>query len=181
MKLNLFRRSQPVCELPEPRKIVPPDEIPREVWLKRFIESYRRNCMQTEMLSDYTKSLEDAYRRLQREYDDLKKHNALISDYMTHLNETGAKEFELKLENRQLKTELNRCNKLIKDAGITGDGLYMDYKTAIRGQFYYIHYLKSLLHLHNVNYKKKLSFNTLEFDNIDELINEAVSNTTFTK
>ena len=96
MKLNLFRRSQPVRELPEPRKIVPPDEIPREVWLKRFIESYRRNCMQTEMLSDYTKSLEDAYRRLQREYDYLKKHNALISDYMTHLYETGAKEFELK-------------------------------------------------------------------------------------
>ena len=143
MKLSfLFWRSQPTCEppepqkivLPEPRRIAPLDEIPREVWLKRFIESYRRNCMQTEMLSDYTKSLEDAYRHLQEKYNDLKKQNALICDYMKHINETGAKEFELKLENRQLKTELNRCNQLIKDAGITGDGLYMDYKTAILGR-----------------------------------------------
>ena len=198
MKLNfLFWRSQPTCEppepqkivlpepqknvLPEPRRIAPLDEIPREVWLKRFIESYRRNCMQTEMLSDYTKSLEDAYRHLQEKYNDLKKQNALICDYMKHINETGAKEFELKLENRQLKTELNRCNQLIKDAGITGDGLYMDYKTAIKGQFYYIHYLKTVLHLNRVRYKKKLSFNTVEFDNIDSLIDEAVNEKKFKK
>jgi len=79
------------------------------------------------------------------------------------------------LENRQLKTALNRSNQLLKSAGITSEGLYSDYKTAIRGQYYYIHYLKTVLHLNRVDYKKKLSFNTLEFDNIDKLIDEAVN------
>ena len=119
MKLSFFRRSQPVCEEPKMRKIVPQDEIPREVWLKRFIESYRRSNMQMEMLSDYTKSLEQAFQHLLQENHDLKKKNALIRDYMKHLNETGDKEFELKLENRQLKTELNRSNQLLKSACIT--------------------------------------------------------------
>jgi hypothetical protein len=32
-----------------------------------------------------------------------------------------------------------------------------------------------VLHLNRVDYKKKLSFNTLEFDNIDKLIDEAVN------
>lgn len=181
MKLNLFRRSQPVCEPPKEREVFPQREIPRERWLKRFIESYRRNCMQMEMLSDYTKSLEDAYRRLQQENQQLKKDSDRLRSYMMHINEAGAREFELKLENRQLKTELNRRNQLLNAAGVTASGLYSDYKTAIRGQYYYIHYLKTLLHLHNVFYKKKLSFNTLEFDNIDELINEAVNDTNFTK
>ena len=112
MRLNFFRRSQPVCEEQKMRKIVPQEEIPREVWLKRFIESYRRSSMQMEMLSDYTKSLEQAFRHLQRENHDLKKKNALIRDYMKHLNETGYKEFELKLENRQLKTALSRSKHL---------------------------------------------------------------------
>ena len=116
MKLSFFRRSQPVCEEPKMRKIVPQDEIPREVWLKRFIESYRRSNMQMEMLSDYTKSLEQAFQHLLQENHDLKKKNALIRDYMKHLNETGDKEFELKLENRQLKTALNRSNQLLKSA-----------------------------------------------------------------
>ena len=57
----------------------------------------------------------------------------------------------------------------------------MDYKTAIKGQFYYIHYLKTVLHLNRVRYKKKLSFNTLEFDNIDSLIDEAVNEKKFRK
>jgi hypothetical protein len=175
MKLSFFRHSQPVCEEPKMRKIVPQDEIPREVWLKRFIESYRRSNMQMEMLSDYTKSLEQAFQHLLQENHDLKKKNALIRDYMKHLNETGDKEFELKLENRQLKTALNRSNQLLKSAGITSEGLYSDYKTAIRGQYYYIHYLKTVLHLNRVDYKKKQSFNTLEFDNIDKLIDEAVN------
>ena len=130
-----------------------------------------------EMLSDYTKSLEQAFQHLLQENQDLKKKNALIRDYMKHLNETGDKEFELKLENRQLKTALNRSNQLLKSAGITSEGLYSDYKTAIRGQYYYIHYLKTVLHLNRVDYKKKLSFNTLEFDNIDNLIDEAINET----
>ena len=181
MKLDFFRRSQPVCELPETRESFPQREIPRERWLKRFIESYRRNCSQLEMLTDYTKSLEDAFRQLLQENDELKADNDRLNTYVQVVNEPEFGEFELKLKNRQLKTELNRCNKLLKEAGITSSGLYADYKTAIRGQYYYIHYLKSLLHLHSVNYKKKLSFNTLEFDNIDDLINEAVNDTTFTK
>ena len=181
MKLSFFRRSQPVCEEPKMRKIVPQDEIPREVWLKRFIESYRRNCSQLEMLTDYTKSLEAAYYQLQQENDELKADNVRLNTYVQVINEPEFGEFELKLKNRQLRTELKRRNKLLKAAGITSSGLYADYKTAIRGQYYYIHYLKNLLHLHSVNYKKKLSFNTLEFDNIDDLINEAVNDTTFTK
>ena len=59
--------------------------------------------------------------------------------------------------------------------------LYYGYKTAIRGQYYYIHYLKTMLRLNNVNYKKKLSFNTVQSNIVDALINEAVNDTTFTK
>lgn len=175
MKLNLFRRAQKVCELPEPRKIIPPYEVPREVWLKRLIESYRRTSMQIEMLSDYTKSLEEAFRKLLNENQELKKERDFINDYMVHINESGARECELRIENRQLKTKLNQQNQFIKGFAPNKGSVYKDYKTAIRGQYYYIHYLKTVLHLNKVVYKKKLSFNTLEFDNIDDLINEVVN------
>lgn len=78
--------------------------------------------MQIEMLSDYTKSLEEAFRKLLNENQELKKERDFINDYMVHINESGARECELR-----------------------------------------------------VVYKKKLSFNTLEFDNIDDLINEVVN------
>lgn len=175
MKLNFFRRLQPVCKPPEPRMIIPPHEVPREVWLKHFIESYRRTNMQMEMLSDYTKSLEDAFRRLQSENHELKKQRAFISDYMVHINESGARECELRIENRQLKSKLNKQNQFINGFAPNRGSVYKEYKTAIRGQYYYIHYLKTVLHLNHVTYKKKLSFNTLEFDNIDDLINEVVN------
>lgn len=175
MKLNFLRRSQQVCELPEPRMIIPPKEVPREVWLKRFIESYRRTSMQMEMLSDYTKSLESAYRHLQDENRNLRQQCDFIKDYMYHINDVGAHECELRIENRQLKSKLNKQSQLLERFTSNGGGIFKEYKTAIRGQFYYLHYLKTVLHLNHVVYKKKLSFNTLEFDNIDDLINEAVN------
>ena len=176
MRLNFFRHKQPVCNTPEPpRKITPPFEVPREVWLKHFIQSYRRSSMQMEMLSDYTKNLEDAYHLLQQENQNLKDRYDFIHGYMKHINEAGARECELQIENRQLRTKLNKQTKYIKDFIANKQGLYKDYKTAIRGQYYYIHYLKKVLHLNHVDYKKKVSFNTLDFDNIDTLINEAVS------
>lgn len=174
MKLNFFRRSQPFCEQPEPRKLIPP-EVPREVWLKRFIESYRRTNMQLEMLSDYTKSLEEAFHRLQNENHELKEECDFIKDYMYHINEDGARACELKIENRQLKSKLTKQAQFIKDFAPNGGSVYRDYKTAIRGQYYYIHYLKTVLHLNRVAYKKKLSFNTLECDNIDDLIKAVVN------
>ena len=175
MRLNLFRREQIVCEQLEPRKIIPPYEVPREVWLKHLIESYRRTSEQIEMLSDYTKSLEESFRQLLNENQELKKRYNFINEYMVHINESGASEFELRFENRQLKIKINKLEQFIKGFAPDKGRIYKDYKTAIRGQYYYIHYLKTVLHLNKVDYKKKLSFNTLEFDNIDDLINEVVN------
>lgn len=153
MKFDFVRHSQPDCEHPKKQWTFPQSEVPRERWLKRFIESYRRNCVQMEKLSDYTKNLEAAYRHLQSENKKLKLENELLDDRI----------------------------RLLNDACVTESDLYYGYKTAIRGQYYYIHYLKTMLRLNNVNYKKKLSFNTVQSNIVDALINEAVNDTTFTK
>jgi hypothetical protein len=52
---------------------------------------------------------------------------------------------------------------------------YKCYKSAIKGQYYYNEYLKAVLRNNNVDFKKKQSFNTLEFDNLDQLIEQIVN------
>ncbi len=103
MNCKFLGRSQPVCEPPEERESFPQREIPRERWLKRFIESYRRNCSQLEMLTDYTKSLEAAYYQLQQENDELKADNVRLNTYVQVINEPEFGEPQIRNHPQKMK------------------------------------------------------------------------------
>ena len=52
---------------------------------------------------------------------------------------------------------------------------FKTFKTAIKGQYYYIAYLKAMLHNNKIDYKKKNDFNSMEYAEMDAFIEQIVS------
>ena len=141
---------------------------------RHIINMYRQNCEMMDRYANYTQQLEESYSELYQAHLAMKKQFGVLKDYFKHPDNLRFKECEVMLEKQKL------IEKIIKPEHFFNvrpeeNKRFKSYKSAIKGQYYYIAYLKAVLHNNGIEYKKKQSFNTLEFADLDELIERVVN------
>ena len=149
MSFRLFRASpeQVMLSGPVEEKSAPPNSgIPREVWLKHLIESYRRQCNTIDKLAGYAKGLEQKLDVMHQKYTMLER----SYNEMVKLERT--KEYVMK-ENSRIAL----------------------YKSIIKSQFFHIHYLHTVLHLNRITFNKKGAYTMQKTKLVERIIGECLS------
>lgn len=174
MRQRFKSKVQPVFYESALEKVGPPGTVPVVMDNSQIINMYRQNCKLMDRYSDYAHQLEEKYTELYLAHLEMKKQYGVMKDFFKHPNSAQLKECEIMLEKQKLIEKISKP-KHIFNLSPEEDRLFKSYKSAIRGQYYYIAYLKAVLHNHNVEYKKKPSFNTVELTEIDDLIQKIIS------
>ena len=141
---------------------------------RQIINMYRQNCEMMDRYANYTQQLEESYSELYQAHLAMKKQFGVLKDYFKHPDDLRLKECEVMLERQKLIEKVVKPEHFF-NARPEDNKRFKTYKSAIKGQYYYIAYLKAVLHNNGIEYKKKQSFNTLEFANLDELIESIVN------
>lgn len=181
MSIRLFRASPEQVVLPGPveRRAVPPNsEIPREVWLKHLIRSYRRQCNTIDELAGYAKGLEQKLDVMKQKYNQLERSYYLMEtnrDFATsYLEQVKGSEKTLMVENDQLNKQIVKLEKT-KENVMKENGRIALYKSIIKSQYYHINYLHTLLHLNRIAYNKKGSYTMQKTEIVERIIGECLS------
>ena len=124
--------------------------------------------------ADYTKRLETKYTDLYQAHAEMKKQFGMMRDYFKHPSFIQFKRCLNMLET------LMPAERVTKPEGIMNNRpeevrRFKTFKTAIKGQYYYIAYLKAMLQNNKIDYKKKNDFNSMEYAEMDVFIEQIVS------
>ena len=164
MSFRLFRASpeQVITPGPVERETAPPNsEIPREVWLKHLIKSYRRQCKTIDQLAGYAKGLELKLDEMSRKYKRMEQSYYLMEtncDFATgYLEQVKGSEKSLMFENNNLNKQIVKLERTKENLRKENDRIAL-YKSIIKSQYCHINYLHTLLHLNKIAYNKKGSY-----------------------
>ena len=113
-----------------------------------------QNCKLMDQYADYTEKLETKYTDLYMAHAEMKKQFGMMRDYFKHPSFLQFKRCTNMLET------LMPAERVTKPEGIMNNRpeevrRFKTFKTAIKGQYYYIAYLKAMLHNNKIDYKKK--------------------------
>lgn len=156
------------------QKSVPPASYPVGTDNSKVMYMYRQNCMMMDRYASYARQLEEAYNDLYQTHLEMKRQFAELRDYFRHPDEVRFEACRTMLAKHKLVDKTVRPE-AFANARPEDYNRYKCYKSVIKGLYYYNEYLKAVLRNNNVDFKKKQSFNTLEFDNLDQLIEQIVN------
>lgn len=156
------------------KNVATPAHFPVGTDNSRVMYMYRQNCMMMDRYANYARQLEEAYNDLYQTHLEMKRQFAVLRDYFRHPDEARLEACRTMLTKHKIVDKTVRPESFAKDRP-DDYNRYKYYKLAIKGQYYYIEYLKAVLRNNNVDFKKKQSFNTLQFDNLDQLIEQVVN------
>ena len=159
---------------PKPQELSPPTTITVGAGSNEIVKMYVQNCKMMNQYADYTEQLENKYADLYLAHSEMKKQFGMMRDFFKHPSDYQFKRCEIMLENR-IPVE-----KVTKPEGLMANRpedkrRFKTFKEAIKGQYYYIAYLKAVLHNHRVDYKKKQQFNSMEYADMDAFIEQIVN------
>ena len=185
MSIRVFRASpeQVISPGPVERETAPPNnEIPREVWLKHLIKSYRRQCTTIDQLAGYAKGLEIKLDAMERKYKLMEQRYYLMEsncDFATgYLEQVRGSEKTLMVQNNDLNKQIVRLEKT-KNNVMKENSRIALYKSIIKSQYCHINYLHTLLHLNRITYNKKGSYTMEKTELVERIINECLSAESF--
>lgn len=156
-----------------PPQIEPPAKITVGLGSNHLAKMYAQNCKMLDQYANYTHHLENKYLDLYESHMEMKKHFGMMRDFFKHPSDMQFKRCEIMLEHRinaekvaKPESLMNRPEEIKR---------FKTFKTAIKGQYYYIAYLKAVLHNNRIEYKKKQQFNSVEFADMDAFIEQIVN------
>ena len=148
MAFRLFRASPEQVMPPGPveRKTAPPNsEIPREVWLKHLIKSYRRQLKTIDELAGYAKGLELKLDEMQQKYYTLERSYYLMESNRDfafgYLKQVRGSEKNLMVQNNSLNKQVVKLERT-KENVMKENSRIALYKSIIKSQYYHINYLR---------------------------------------
>ena len=160
---------------PKPQEVSPPPAT-NPAWLRgnELARKYVQNSKLMDQYADYAKKLESKYTDLYLAHVEMKKQFGMMRDYFKHPSFLQFKRCAIMLESR-IPVEM-----VTKPEGIMNNRpdeirRFKTFKTAIKGQYYYIAYLKAMLHNNRIEYKKKSDFNSMEYAEMDTFIEQIVN------
>lgn len=181
MAFRLFRASPEQVMPPGPveRKNAPPNsEIPREVWLKHLIKSYRRQLKTIDELAGYAKGLELKLDEMQQKYYTLERSYYLMESNRDfafgYLKQVRGSEKNLMVQNNSLNKQVVKLERT-KENVMKENSRIALYKSIIKSQYCHINYLHTLLHLNRIAFNKKGSYTMEKTELVDRIISECVS------
>ena len=175
MRQRFKKVTEAVYFGPKPEPVTPlPAKVPVWVQGNELAKKYVQNSKLMDQYAEYAQKLETKYTDLYLAHTDLKKQFGMMRDYFKHPSFLQFKRCAIMLES---KTPTERVT---KPEGIMNNRpeevrRLKTFKTAIKGQYYYIAYLKAMLHNNNIEYKKKNDFNSMEYADMDRFIEQIVN------
>ena len=175
MRQRFKKVAEAVYFGPKPEPVAPlPATIPVSMQGNELAKKYVQNCKLMDQYADYTEKLETKYTDLYMAHAEMKKQFGMMRDYFKHPSFLQFKRCTNMLET------LMPAERVTKPEGIMNNRpeevrRFKTFKTAIKGQYYYIAYLKAMLHNNKIDYKKKNDFNSMEYAEMDALIEQIVS------
>ena len=156
-----------------PPQVNPPAKITVGAESPHLAKMYVQNCKMLDQYANYTHHLENKYLDLYESHMELKKQFGMMRDFFKHPSDMQFKRCEIMLEHRINAEKAGKLGSPINNP--VEIKRYKTFKTAIKGQYYYIAYLKAVLHNNRIEYKKKQQFNTIEFADLDAFIEQIVN------